>query len=252
MCGAPNPAGVRVCVNNACRERFNVCPCCKTLNRVAARACRTCGCELPVLGDLEWRALGGNMGHRGCTDDPVDFPLAVRWRSAAGSGRRRRRFVAGPVVYKGTVYVAALDGTAFSFDQYSGHIRGETGVGAPVTATPVVAETELWVVTREGDLCVINARAGGQAQESEKLAPGPLSGCVLFDDIVVAASAEGRLIAVRRGSITETCWTWPPDGSLIPGGLAPSSWPAAAGGSWPCRRRASRCGSRRRSTSQPR
>ncbi|MFQ6099302.1 MAG: PQQ-binding-like beta-propeller repeat protein, partial [Armatimonadota bacterium] len=226
MCGASNPPGVRVCVNYECRARFNVCKRCGTLNRFSARFCRSCGLTLPVLWDLEWPDLGGGTGHLGSSEDPLDFPLVAKWRWPRGDRERTERFVASAVVYKGLVYAASLGGSVFALDQYSGELRGESEAGSPISVTPVVADRELWLVTQGGDLCVMDGRVGGQAQESERLSDGPLSGCVVFDDVVVVASADGRIMAVKRGSISKTCWAWPRDGSRmaggVPGGIAAS------------------------------
>ena len=126
-----------------------------------------------------------------------------------------------------TLYVASGDSRAYAVDSGSGEVRWSTGVGAPVSQTPALADDVLYVAANDGRLTAVPAGGCGLADcpaswttsAGSRLSVQP----AVAGGVVYTGAADGTVAAFdAAGCGSPTCQPlWSTNtGAPITGGLA--------------------------------
>jgi outer membrane protein assembly factor BamB len=131
---------------------------------------------------------------------------------------------------QGTVYAGTSAGTVYALDAATGAVRWTAALGAPVTATPALADGTLYVPTGDGRLVVLAAAGCGSAtcSPSWEASTGSPLGVqpAVAGGVVYAGSDDGSIDAFdAAGCGAATCVAlWSAEaGSAITGAPAVSS-----------------------------
>lgn len=139
----------------------------------------------------EWTQAGGGPEGRAQAPGAPDAPLRLLWQQSLGAAP-----VGGPLVEGQLVLQLSAGPSLLAFDRYSGRLLGRRGLGAPVSAAPVLLGAML-VLAEAGPKPALR---GYERRENkvrwtyEGLAGASLTG---RGDTLVAALNSGEVVALE-------------------------------------------------------